>query len=102
MNEKKRAHPVVANPGDKGISLPATEAGYPPEPTGLGVFVTTGEGEEAQLSVVGRKRILTGLGRELWYFSLRDDAVARAPLQVAKRLTRDFVRSRTEHRVSTP
>lgn len=56
------------------------------------IFVTTVESAEPRLTIVSKQRISKSQGRELWRVCLGQDAVARAPLQLAERLSREFVR----------
>src|SRR5947207_14558523 len=101
MNTNTSKHPAVVNPGEKSTSLPAT--GEPTQLTksrGMEIFVTTPESAEPRLSIVSKQRISKNQGRELWRVCLSEDAVARAPLQLAERLNREVVRSKVKDRAS--
>jgi hypothetical protein len=97
MSTDKGKHPVVVNPGEMSISLPATRR--PPQemkPQGCEIFVTSSESQQPTVSIARKTRILSGQGKELWQVRLKDDAATTAPLQIAKRLSREFVRSKLQ------
>lgn len=102
MSGHKKQLPVVVNPGNADISMPAMKTRVEFPRTGAEVFIETAEDEQPEISIARKQIVWRKNGRVLWQVQHSPSVITRAPLQFSERLSKEHVRSKVRERSLTP